>query len=180
MEDILEEIKQDEGWREAPYNDSLGLPTIGYGTLLPLTKQEARAINSDREKTARLHLSPRATEKVKGEDAITRLEFYAGLRINRKEGEYLLRTRLESMTAEVFAAAPTLAKLDPARKAVIMNMTYQMGVTGVLGFKSTIRHIQAGEYAKAADCMLASKWAKQTPKRAMRLAAIMRNGRWDC
>ena len=34
LEELVEEIEVDEGWRSLPYNDHLGKLTIGYGTLL--------------------------------------------------------------------------------------------------------------------------------------------------
>lgn len=44
MHDLLEEIELDEGFVGTPYDDSLGIPTIGIGTKLPLDKDEARLI----------------------------------------------------------------------------------------------------------------------------------------
>lgn len=41
MSKLLESIKKHEGFRGDVYKDSLGLDTIGYGTLLPLSKYEA-------------------------------------------------------------------------------------------------------------------------------------------
>ena len=55
-------------------------------------------------------------------------------------------------------------------KLVLINMTYQLGNTGLLKFKKTIAHLKANEYDLAAGEMLTSRWAKQTPSRASRLA----------
>ena len=41
---IIEQIKEDEGFVGSVYNDSLGVPTIGYGTKLPLSKDEAELL----------------------------------------------------------------------------------------------------------------------------------------
>ncbi len=41
MYDLVESIKKHEGFVGMPYNDSLGVPTIGYGTKLPITESEA-------------------------------------------------------------------------------------------------------------------------------------------
>ena len=41
---IVERIKAREGWRGMPYYDTLGNKTIGYGTLLPLTKAEGEML----------------------------------------------------------------------------------------------------------------------------------------
>lgn len=37
---LIEDIKSEEGFSDMPYKDSRGFPTIGYGTLLPLTNIE--------------------------------------------------------------------------------------------------------------------------------------------
>ena len=55
-------------------------------------------------------------------------------------------------------------------RLVLINMTYQMGSTGVSKFKNTLAHLQGEEYDKAAIELLDSSWARQTPNRASRLA----------
>ena len=39
--EVYTEIAEDEGFRGNEYKDHLGYPTIGYGTKLPLTEEEA-------------------------------------------------------------------------------------------------------------------------------------------
>ena len=41
---ITESIKRHEGFRSIPYKDTLGNWTIGYGTKLPITKEEAELL----------------------------------------------------------------------------------------------------------------------------------------
>ena len=41
---LIEHIKEEEGFRGYPYDDTLGFPTIGYGTKLPLTEHESLLI----------------------------------------------------------------------------------------------------------------------------------------
>lgn len=60
-------------------------------------------------------------------------------------------------------------------KRALINMAFQMGVSGVLAFKRTIGYIQGGEYGKAADEALNSKWATQTPNRAKEVTDWIRN-----
>lgn len=43
---MIESIKRHEGFRGYPYKDTKGLPTIGYGTLLPISKDEASLLLS--------------------------------------------------------------------------------------------------------------------------------------
>ena len=55
-------------------------------------------------------------------------------------------------------------------RLVLINMTYQMGSTGVSKFKITLEHLQDENYDAAATELLDSTWANQTPSRAARLA----------
>lgn len=41
---MIEEIKMEEGFRGEPYKDSLGFPTVGYGTKLPIDEEEAELL----------------------------------------------------------------------------------------------------------------------------------------
>jgi len=43
-----EKIKHSEGFNGEPYKDTLGVPTIGYGTKLPLDENEAELIMKHR------------------------------------------------------------------------------------------------------------------------------------
>ena len=69
--------------------------------------------------------------------------------------------------------------LDDARKAVLLNMSFQLGVAGLMQFKKTLEYIQSGQYEEAAAGMLKSKWATQTPNRAKEMAEQMRTGQWQ-
>lgn len=54
-------------------------------------------------------------------------------------------------------------------KLVLINMTYQMGATGVSKFKNMLAALEAEKYDTAAAELLDSRWARQTPRRAQRL-----------
>ena len=41
---VVERLKQEEGFSGVPYTCSTGHPTVGYGTVFPLTKPEAEAL----------------------------------------------------------------------------------------------------------------------------------------
>ena len=41
---VRNRLKRDEGFRGDPYDDHLGNPTIGYGSLLPLSEREAEVV----------------------------------------------------------------------------------------------------------------------------------------
>ena len=73
---------------------------------------------------------------------------------------------------------PAWRGMTTARQAVVISGVYQLGQRKALEFKQTIAHIKAMEYDQAADHMLASRWATQTPARVKRLAQMMRTGEW--
>ena len=101
----------------------------------------------------------------------------AGLRPD--EIDYLLRNDINDRVQALTKALPMLfPKLDEARQGVLVNMAFQLGTAGLLGFKSTLALIAAGKYAEASEQMLKSKWATQTPARAKRLAEQMKTGEW--
>jgi lysozyme len=66
--------------------------------------------------------------------------------------------------------------LNNVRQRVLCNMCFQLGIGGLLGFRNTLILIRQGQYAAAANRMLNSKWADQTPARAQRLAKMMATG----
>lgn len=70
-------------------------------------------------------------------------------------------------------------KLDEVRQEVLIQMVFQLGADGVRQFKKTLESIRLGNFDAASKGMLASRWAKQTPKRAQRLAKAMRQGNYD-
>lgn len=66
--------------------------------------------------------------------------------------------------------------LDPVRQRVMINMCFNLGIKGLLGFVRTLSMIRAGLYADAAVNMLKSKWARQVGARSKRLSEMMRKG----
>ncbi|WP_333986735.1 glycoside hydrolase family protein [Burkholderia cepacia] len=70
---------------------------------------------------------------------------------------------------------PWWRQLDPVRQRVVMNMAFNMQGK-LLTFVNTLAAMKRGDYAAAADGMLASKWATQVGARATRLADMMRSG----
>ena len=67
---------------------------------------------------------------------------------------------------------------QPARYAVLLNMAFNLGRRGLLGFKVTLEHVRCGNYPQAAAAMLDSKWAGQVKGRAKELAKQMETGQW--
>lgn len=67
-------------------------------------------------------------------------------------------------------------RLTGDRIVPVADMAYQMGINGLLGFKGMIAALEAHDYETAANELLDSKYARQTPARAKRNADIIRTG----
>lgn len=103
----------------------------------------------------------------------------AGAGLRPIEIDFMLDNDIDDRIDQLTRRLPWFQNLDDARKGVLLNMAFQMGVEGLLGFKNTLALIEAGNYAKAAENMLLSKWAQQTPNRAKKMARQMETGKWQ-
>ena len=56
---------------------------------------------------------------------------------------------------------------------VVIEMCYQLGVTGFSKFVKTITYLKDKDFKSASVEMLDSKWAKQTPNRAKEMSEIV-------
>lgn len=149
---LLADLRRFEGLRLSAYLDTEGVPTIGYGHTGP---------------EVRMGMPPWTVA----------------------QAEEALRRDVAEHDALLFSALPWARRLDPARRRVMRNLAFNMGVgwppeppgkkgRGLRSFVNTLAAIQAGQWDKAADGLLASKWARQVgPTRSGYLAGIMRTGR---
>lgn len=96
--------------------------------------------------------------------------------ISPAEADFLLRNDIARVVSQLDLALPWWRDLSPNRQAVLVSMGFQLGITGLLGFKNTLAMVKAGNYDGAAQGMANSLWAKQTPARAKRMAALMEAG----
>lgn len=93
------------------------------------------------------------------------------------EIELLLINDLKRFERSLDKALPWWRDLDEIRQRVILDMCFNMGLGGLLGFKNTLAKIKAHDWAGARRGMLQSKWAKQVGARATRLADMMLTGK---
>lgn len=100
----------------------------------------------------------------------------AGLRPD--EIAYLLNNDVDDRINALHTRLAWFQDLDDARKGALLNMSFQLGVEGLLKFERTLGLIASGQYDLAAHAMLQSRWAKQTPARAKRMAEQIRTGQW--
>ncbi len=107
-----------------------------------------------------------------------------GRAINRKHGlslqeiTYLLNNDVNYILKELHERIPWFHQLSDVRRYSLVEMAFQMGVNGVMGFSKTLRYLNEGEYSKAAKEALDSKWAREFPERAKRVTDQLRTGEW--
>jgi lysozyme len=92
------------------------------------------------------------------------------------EISYLFQNDIKRVIADLDKNLGWWRGLSDARKRVLANMAFNLGIAGLLGFRNTLKAVAEGRYSDAADGMLASKWATQVGARAQRLAKMMREG----
>ena len=97
--------------------------------------------------------------------------------ISREESAMLLANDIVNEERELLRALPWVATLDEVRQRVLLDMSFNLGLVGLLAFKNTLAAIEAGEYQRAASMMLDSRWAKQVGQRAERLSRMMATGK---
>lgn len=146
LDRVLAELETDEGIRLYPYRDSLDFWTVGIGCKLPIVEQEQKAI---------------------GWNGIYPL--------SRTQIKELAKLRLIDTIRLLHAKLEWLSEADNMVQDVLYNMSYQLGVFGVLKFKKTLKLLERKEYKKASLEMLDSLWAEQTPNRAKRLSEKIAN-----
>ncbi|MCY4762670.1 glycoside hydrolase family protein [Klebsiella aerogenes] len=156
---LEEMIRFDEGSKNTVYKDSEGYWTVGVGHLL--TKNPSKDV------------------------AIAELDKLVGHKsygyINDQEIQKILTKDINRTVKDISRTdlALTYTVIDEVRRAALVNMVFQLGATGVLGFKKMLQHLNNREYALASDEALDSKWAVQTPARAKRVTEVIRNGNFE-
>ena len=96
--------------------------------------------------------------------------------LTEEEAEYLLDNDLKKVAQQSQQFA-FYQHLKPERRAVIINMIFNLGLTRFNKFKKLQSALFIEDYEKAAEEMLDSRWARQVGQRAERLAKIMRRGK---
>lgn len=97
--------------------------------------------------------------------------------LSEKAIDIILLDDIEHTISQLHAVIPYWHEgLNEERQNVIVEMAFQLGATGVKGFKRMWEAIKAENFQLAAKEMTNSRWFKQTPNRAEALAERMRKG----
>ena len=149
---VITQIGDEEGFSAHEYKDTRGFNSIGKGYNLDANP---------------LRLSIKELQSARHNG------------INEAMATLWLMRMVEEIETKLSNALSFFSELSEVRQAVLICMAYQMGCEGLMGFKNTLLAIRHSDYELAAISMLDSKWAKQTPARAHRMAKQIETGEWQ-
>lgn len=96
--------------------------------------------------------------------------------ITQEESDFLLSNDIDDFQERLEKALPWMVELDPVRQRVLLDMSFNLGISGLLTFKRTLAAIKGREFTRASVMMLDSRWARQVGQRAKRLSQMMNTG----
>jgi lysozyme len=97
-----------------------------------------------------------------------------GVGLPRPVAEFWLRYAVNERVEELERRWPAFKDQPEDVQLAIANMAYNLGVSGLLKFTDMLNALERGERAQAATDALQSIWATQVPKRARKIAALIR------
>jgi GH24 family phage-related lysozyme (muramidase) len=148
LDKLQAEITADEGRVDKIYLCSEGHPTFGIGHLIVQSDPEYKSLCLD------------SFVGIKVSETRVREAFEADISVVLKDCEILY---------------PDFYELQEEAQHIIANMCFQLGRPRLSKFKMMKAAVDARDFKEAAKQMLDSRWAKQTPNRAERLANRMLN-----
>ncbi len=154
MMNLIEQLKQHEGFEPNYYQCTANKKTIGYGRNVennPFTDAELEILGRDN---------------------------FDLQQMTEEEAETLVVNDVRKVEGAIRPFLPW-NELNNARQAVCINMAFNLGVGGFCRFKRMIQALHDAHYEKAASEMLDSKWAQQVHNRANDLSEQMNKGSWS-
>ncbi len=90
--------------------------------------------------------------------------------------EQMLCEDIELVKAELDSIYPDWGELSENRQLVLADMTFNLGAPRFLNFVKFWAALRVGDYERAADEMIDSRWYRQVGDRGERLQVMMREG----
>ena len=95
--------------------------------------------------------------------------------ISKDEAEMLLEHDIDRVASRLQAERGFRLAPDSVKRALV-NMGFQLGTGGLLGFSRMWAALERRDYEQAAEEALDSRWAEQTPNRAAEVAKWIKKG----
>ena len=147
MELWCQRLIEHEGLVLTPYYCPMGKLTIGVGHNLednPLTLEEKKALGDYRHG------------------------------ITENGAKMLLRRDITTCHEQLKKHIKCYQSLTPNRQYALIDMCFQLGIKGLKKFKMMLTELEKGNYDMAAFECITSAYARQTPKRAKKIAAVIK------
>lgn len=96
------------------------------------------------------------------------------LELTEEIAEQILIKKIANLESNISKKFEWYHTAPQEAKEVVINMCYQLGLSGFSKFKKTIYLLETEQYEDASIEMLDSLWAKQTPRRAKELSEVIR------
>lgn len=139
------ELERDEGWREFVYDDATGEPIVRGSVVQGYpTIGTGFCISADRGRPLPKEIADRWLDQIIAETCVA------------------LDYRI-----------PWWREQPGEVQRALVSMAYQLGVSGLLNFRRMLAALQRGDRYEAAIEALDSRWSRQTPARAQRIANLI-------
>ncbi len=146
-------IKRHEGLRLTVYEDTCGLPTIGYG--FNLEGAGAQAV------CARLGLDYSAIK--------------SGASITEAQADAVLDFQLSTVASQAKVIFPAFDSMPQLVQCVVQDLIFNMGAPRFDEFHVTIAALRAGDWRAAAAALQDSLWYTQVGSRGSDDVNLLRN-----
>lgn len=150
---LLALLRRHEGVRARLYQDSLGYWTIGVG-----------------------HVVDRRKGGWCDDGLAQRLNAHGFCLSERVINAYLADDLAEAEQTIWDLLSPPAGLINQPRYEALVSMAFNLGRGGFAGFKKARAALEAGDWQRAHDELLDSRWAKQVPNRARDIASTILTG----
>ena len=89
--------------------------------------------------------------------------------------DIILQRKLNQLIKRIKRTFTWYDRIPEKAQNVVVNMCFQLGIGGVSKFKKTLSYFKNHKWQEASVDMLDSKWARQTPHRAVELSNIIKS-----
>tara|TARA_R110002124_G_scaffold65862_6_gene180005 strand:+ start:801 stop:1220 length:420 start_codon:yes stop_codon:yes gene_type:complete len=99
-----------------------------------------------------------------------------GIGLTDDEIDYLLLGDVKRVQSELMNIFPWFFDLCEVRKDAMIDICFNMGLPRLLKFEKSLTAMSIGDYDRAADEFLDSRWANQVGARAITITDMIRTG----
>jgi len=96
--------------------------------------------------------------------------------ISEAEASYLLDNDIRKAVDDASTLVENFETLNDTRQHVLIDMAFNLGRSRLSKFRLMLAAVEAGDFKKAADEMVNSRWYLQVGPRSARLELMMRTG----